>query len=144
MAKKRGTSPKAKREIAKTVDILPVGYEEFLGQLKERIRTARLRATLAANRELIELYWHIGRSVVEQQKTKGWGNAVIAHLGDDLQKAFPGESGFSRTNVYRMRALFPSSPTRELRKSSHNLWDKSPTPDSRWPSQNFPGDKTSS
>jgi len=106
MAKKRGTRPKAKRQIVRAADLLPAGYEEFLGQLKERISTARLRAALAANRELIELYWHIGRSVVEQQKTKGWGNAVIAHLGDDLQKAFPGESGFSRTNVYRMRALF--------------------------------------
>jgi predicted nuclease of restriction endonuclease-like (RecB) superfamily len=106
MAKKRGTRPKAKRQIVRAGDLLPEGYEEFLGELKERIRSARLRASLAANRELIELYWHIGRSVVEKQKTSGWGNAVIAHLGDDLQKAFPGESGFSRTNVYRMRALF--------------------------------------
>jgi predicted nuclease of restriction endonuclease-like (RecB) superfamily len=106
MAKKRATRPKAKRQIVGAGDLLPVGYEEFLGELKDRIRTARLRASLAANRELIELYWHIGRSVVEKQKTSGWGNAVIAHLGDDLQKAFPGESGFSRTNVYRMRALF--------------------------------------
>jgi predicted nuclease of restriction endonuclease-like (RecB) superfamily len=106
MAKKRDTKPKAKRQLVRAADLLPEGYKEFLGQLKVRIRTARLRAALAANRELIELYWHIGGSVVEQQKTKGWGNAVIAHLGDDLQKAFPGESGFSRTNVYRMRALF--------------------------------------
>ncbi len=106
MAKKRGTRPKAKRQVVRAGDLLPEGYEEFLGELKERIRTAGLRASLAANRELIELYWHIGRSVVEKQKTSGWGNAVIAHLGDDLQKAFPGESGFSRTNVYRMRALF--------------------------------------
>ena len=106
MAKKRGTRSKAKRQIVRAGDLLPEGYEEFLGELKERIRTARLRASLAANRELIELYWHIGRSVVEKQKTSGWGHAVISHLGDDLQKAFPGESGFSRTNVYRMRALF--------------------------------------
>ncbi len=106
MAKKRGTRPKAKHQIVKAGGLLPEGYEEFLSELKERIRTARLRASLAANRELIALYWHIGRSVVEKQKTSGWGHAVIAHLGDDLQKAFPGESGFSRTNVYRMRALF--------------------------------------
>jgi hypothetical protein len=55
MAKKRGIKPKAKRQIVKTGDLLPEGYEEFLGQIKERIRTARLRAALAANRELIEL-----------------------------------------------------------------------------------------
>jgi predicted nuclease of restriction endonuclease-like (RecB) superfamily len=55
---------------------------------------------------LIQLYWHIGRSVAERQKTERWGTAVIDHLGDDLQKAFPGMSGFSRTNVYRMRAFY--------------------------------------
>jgi hypothetical protein len=49
---------------------------------------------------------HSFRISLSQQKTRGWSNAVIAHLGDDLQKAFLGESGFSRTNVYRMRALF--------------------------------------
>ena len=89
MAGKRGTNPDAKHQIVETGGLLPAGYDEFLGQLKERIRTARLRAARAANRELIELYWHIGRSVVERQESKGWGNAVIAHLGDDLQKAFP-------------------------------------------------------
>ena len=40
MAKKRGTRPKAKRQIVRAGDLLPEGYEEFLGQLKERIRTA--------------------------------------------------------------------------------------------------------
>ena len=56
MAKKRGTRPKARRQVVRAGDLLPEGYEEFLGELKERIRTARLRASLAANRELIELY----------------------------------------------------------------------------------------
>ena len=140
--RRRGTRPKAKHQIVKAGGLLPEGYEEFLSELKERIRTARLRASLAANRELIALYWHIGRSVVEKQKTSGWGHAVIAHLGDDLQKAFPGESGFSRTNVYRMRALFLAY--QGVRKSSHNLWDKSLKPGSRWPLRNSPGAKTSS
>jgi predicted nuclease of restriction endonuclease-like (RecB) superfamily len=104
MAKKR-TPPKP-APVKKTVDLLPQGYEELLGQLKERIRSAQLRASIAVSRELIELYWHIGRSVAERQKTEGWGKAVIDRLGDDLQKAFPGMSGFSRTNVYRMRAFY--------------------------------------
>jgi hypothetical protein len=82
------------------------GYDELLGQLKERIRSAQLRAAVAVNRELISLYWHIGRSIADRQKTERWGKAVIDHLGDDLQKAFPGMSGFSRTNVYRMRAFY--------------------------------------
>jgi predicted nuclease of restriction endonuclease-like (RecB) superfamily len=87
-------------------DLLPKGYEAFLGELKERIRTAQLRAALAVNRELIALYWQIGSDIVERQKAHRWGNAVLDRLGDDLQKAFPGLSGFSRTNLYRMRAFY--------------------------------------
>src|SRR5439155_19793715 len=56
--------PSAGRRVPRPGRLIPEGDEEFLGQPKERIRTARLRAALAANRELIELYWHIGRSVV--------------------------------------------------------------------------------
>ncbi|MDR3634473.1 MAG: DUF1016 N-terminal domain-containing protein [Isosphaeraceae bacterium] len=106
MAKKRPTTPKSNRPARKATDLLPQGYAELLAQLKERIRSAQLRAFVAVNRELIELYWHIGRSVADCQKTEGWGKAVIDHLGDDLQKAFPGMTGFSRTNVYRMRAFY--------------------------------------
>jgi predicted nuclease of restriction endonuclease-like (RecB) superfamily len=106
MAKKRATRRKLTQPADKATTLLPKGYEEFLGELKERIRAAQFRAAVAANRELIELYWHIGRSVAERQKTEGWGKAVIDHLGADLQKAFPGMSGFSRTSVYRMRAFY--------------------------------------
>jgi len=100
MAKKK---PPAKMPKA---NLLPKGYEVFLGELKERIRTAQLRASLAVNRELISLYWQIGTGIVDRQKTHRWGNAVLDRLGEDLQKAFPGLSGFSRTNLYRMRAFY--------------------------------------
>jgi predicted nuclease of restriction endonuclease-like (RecB) superfamily len=106
MAGKRDTNPKPERSAKRTTDLLPKGYEELLGQLKERIRSAQLRAAVAVNRELVLLYWQIGRSIVERQKSEGWGNAVINRLGEDLQKSFPGLSGFSRTNVYRMRAFY--------------------------------------
>ncbi len=85
---------------------LPQGYDAFLKDLKERIRAAQIKAALAVNRELLELYWHIGQSIVERQQTEGWGNSVIDRLGKDLLKAFPGLEGFSRTNVYRMRAFY--------------------------------------
>lgn len=104
MAKKKSESkPPAKNPKA---DLVPKEYEAFLVELKERIRTAQLRAAVAANRVLIELYWQIGRDIVERQKVHGWGNAVLDRLGEDLQKAFPGLSGFSRTNLYRMRAFY--------------------------------------
>ena len=104
MAKKKPPGrPPAKKPGA---ELAPKGYETFLGELKERIRTAQLRASLSVNRELIELYWQLGRDIVSRQKAHRWGNAVLDRLGDDLQKAFPGMSGFSRTNLYRMRAFY--------------------------------------
>ncbi|RUL84575.1 PDDEXK nuclease domain-containing protein [Tautonia sociabilis] len=104
MAKKNADrTPTASKPKA---DLLPKGYETFLGELKERIRTAQLRAAVAANRELIALYWQIGRGIVERQKAHRWGNAVLDRLGRDLQAEFPGVSGFSRTNLYRMRAFY--------------------------------------
>jgi len=55
---------------------------------------------------MIELYWEIGRSVVERQESEGWGRSVIERLAKDLQAAFPGVSGYSSSNVWRMRKLF--------------------------------------
>jgi predicted nuclease of restriction endonuclease-like (RecB) superfamily len=51
----------------------PEGYEDFLQELKQRIRTAQVRAAVAVNRELILLYWHIGRDILNRQVRAGWG-----------------------------------------------------------------------
>jgi predicted nuclease of restriction endonuclease-like (RecB) superfamily len=89
---------------------LPDGYGRLVEGLKVRIREAQLRATLAVNRELLSLYWNIGRAIVDRQHAESWGGAVLERLADDLQKAFPGVSGFSRSNVYRMRAFYLAYP----------------------------------
>jgi len=106
MARKRDTNPKPGRSAKRITDLLPKGYEELLGQLKERIRSAQLRAAAAVNRELIELYWQIGQSIVERQRSDGWGKSVVERLAKDLQAEFPGMSGFSPRNVWRMRAFY--------------------------------------
>jgi len=106
MAPKGNPKKKPAKAMPKETGLVPKGYEKFLGELKERIRRAQLKAAVSVNRELIELYWQIGKALVERQKAEGWGKAVIDRLGDDLQKAFPGLAGFSRTNVYRMRAFY--------------------------------------
>ena len=85
---------------------LTVGYGPFLNDLKARIRSAQARAALAANRELTLLYWEIGRRIVDRQENEGWGRSIIERLADDLQKEFPGAPGFSRSNIWRMRAFF--------------------------------------
>lgn len=73
--------------------LLPTGYDEFLRELKERIRSAQVRAALAVNRELVLLYWQIGREILSQQQQQGWGAKVINQLAKDLKKAFPPDEG---------------------------------------------------
>jgi predicted nuclease of restriction endonuclease-like (RecB) superfamily len=82
------------------------GYTELLAELKSRIRDAQLRAAIAANREMISLYWDIGRTISERQDREGWGTSIIEQLGRDLRAAFPDVRGFSSRNLWRMRALY--------------------------------------
>lgn len=79
------------------------GYTEFLGELKSRIWSARSRTARTVNRDLIRLYWDIGKAIVRKQKQFGWGEAVVETLAIDLQKTFPGMRGFSAANIWAMR-----------------------------------------
>lgn len=79
------------------------GYREFFGEIKNRIRAAQYDALKAVNKELIGLYWDIGRMIVHRQEKNGWGKGVVANLAADLQKEFPGVRGYSRDNLWRMR-----------------------------------------
>ena len=85
---------------------LPASYGALLEDIKARIRAAQVKAALSINRELIELYWHIGKSIVERQRAEGWGKSVVERLSSDLQSEFSGISGFSPQNIWRMRALY--------------------------------------
>jgi hypothetical protein len=92
MAKKKRTSPKAPPGRS----ILAVDYRALLKEIKSRIETAQIKASLAINRELIQLYWDIGRRIVERQEAKGWGAGVIDQLAADLQRSYPeGWPGFT-------------------------------------------------
>ena len=81
-------------------------YEAFIADLKARIQSARISAARAINRDLIQLYWDIGRGIVENQAALGWGESVIEQLAKDLQKAFPGTRGFSTANLWAMRRVY--------------------------------------
>lgn len=86
-----------------TIDI--TGYNHFLHDLKTRIRAARTRAAMAVNRELVLLYWQIGRDILERQEREGWGAKVIERLAKDLRAEFPDMKGFSPRNMLFMRAF---------------------------------------
>lgn len=85
---------------------LPSDYPKLLRELKQRIQGARVRAALAANAELIHLYWDIGRLIVEQQEKQGWGKSVVERLSADLASEFPDQGGLSPANLWRMRQFY--------------------------------------
>ena len=90
---------------AAAAQALPAGYDRILADIKQRIRTAQVRAGLAANRELVLLYWDIGRIILDRQKREGWGAKVIDRLSTDLRREFPALHGFSPRNIKYMRAF---------------------------------------
>lgn len=83
-------------------------YKTFLKEIKERIYKAQYDALKTVNKELINLYWDIGRSIVAKQEKLGWGKAIVETLAKDLQKEFPGIQGFSSANLWRMRNFYIS------------------------------------
>ncbi len=86
--------------------IVAPDYSAFLTNVKSRIQTARLAAGRAVNRELVLLYWDIGRGIVEKQNLLDWGDSVVEALAKDLGEAFPGMRGFSASSLWRMRQLY--------------------------------------
>jgi predicted nuclease of restriction endonuclease-like (RecB) superfamily len=92
----------------------PDGYAEWLVDLKSRIHSAQQRAVLAVNRELLLLYWQIGRDILARQAEQGWGAKVIERLAHDLRTAFPEMKGFSRANLMYMRAFAEAWPDAEI------------------------------
>lgn len=92
----------------------PDNYRRFLQSLKDRIRSAQVKAALAVNQELILLYWQIGREILDRQQQEGWGTKVIDRLAKDLKRDFPDMTGFSARNLKYMRAFADAYPNGQL------------------------------
>ena len=88
----------------------PAGYGEWLAALKARIHAAQQRAALAVNRELLALYWQLGRDILERQTKAAWGDGILDRVSSDLRAAFPSMRGFSRSNLKYMRAFAEAWP----------------------------------
>lgn len=97
-----------------THNLLPVGYADWLEQLKRDITHARQRAALAVNAELIALYHRIGMEIQHRQREQGWGAKVIDRLAQDLKNAFPDMRGWSASNLKYMRFFAQNCPTLEF------------------------------
>jgi predicted nuclease of restriction endonuclease-like (RecB) superfamily len=96
--------------VSERTTLTPAGYAELLRDLKRRILAAQLRASLAVNRELVLLYWQIGREILSRQERESWGAKVVDRLSADLKSAFPEMRGFSPRNLKYMRAFAEAWP----------------------------------
>lgn len=83
----------------------PSGLAELVEQLKQRVRTSRLKAVRAVNTELIQLNWQIGRDIDQQMAAKGWGAKVVDQIAARMQAEFPGQRGWSPRNLRYMLAF---------------------------------------
>jgi predicted nuclease of restriction endonuclease-like (RecB) superfamily len=81
-------------------------YGLLLADIKERVRSAQYQALRAVNKELVALYWDIGRIISERQMDATHGDAIAARLAEDLRREFPGMAGFSRRNIFYMREFY--------------------------------------
>ncbi|MGE0472922.1 MAG: YhcG family protein [Nitrospirales bacterium] len=85
---------------------MPAAYATAFAEIKERIRRAQYAALKAVNKQLVGLYWDIGRIIVERQAAEGWGKSVVERLSTDLRQEFPGVGGFSVQNLWYMRQFY--------------------------------------
>ncbi|MCP5506415.1 MAG: DUF1016 domain-containing protein [Chlamydiales bacterium] len=90
------------------------GYKQLLGEIKEKVKSSQLKAAVAVNKELIQLYWEIGTSLIKKQDNEGWGAKTIEKLANDLRSEFPNMKGFSRRNVYYMVLFAREYPEIEI------------------------------
>ncbi|HVU53961.1 MAG TPA: PDDEXK nuclease domain-containing protein [Puia sp.] len=81
-------------------------YKAFVTEIKAKVYQSQHQALRQVNRELIGLYWEIGRSIVERQEKHGWGKSIVVNLAKDLQNEFPGVNGFSVQNLWYMRKFY--------------------------------------
>ncbi len=81
-------------------------YREWIEELKSEIQKAQIKAAISVNHELLNLYWKIGESISKKVESEKWGTSVVENLSKDLQKYFPDQQGFSRSNLFSMRKWY--------------------------------------
>ena len=85
---------------------LDTNYKNWISDLKNKIRTAQIKASLSVNEQMIMLYWEIGKSIIEKQQEHNWGSKIVEQMAIDLKRELPDTNGFSRTNLFAMRKFY--------------------------------------
>lgn len=98
----------------KNSSILSPEYLNFKNEITTRIRSAQYEALKAVNKEIIALYWEVGKRITEQQTALGWGKSVVENLSRDIQKEFPGIQGFGVRNMWNMARFYAEYQSNEI------------------------------
>ena len=83
-----------------------INYNNDFENIIAIIEQSKTRAIKAVNREMIEMYWQIGKYISEKTNNDGWGKSVVKEFADFLKQAYPSASGFSAQNIWRMKQFF--------------------------------------
>src|SRR3989344_7123615 len=81
-------------------------YLSLLAEIKNKVKSAQIKAAISVNRELLKLYWDIGKTIAEKQSRGKWGDSIVDALAEDLRKEFPEMKGFSRANLFNIRQWY--------------------------------------
>ncbi len=86
-------------------------YKEIFENIRNEILKSQYKAIQTVNKELIFMYWHIGKIIVDNSK---WGNKFIDNLSMDLKLEFPNITGFSIRNLKYMKKIAEEYPDFEF------------------------------
>ena len=78
-------------------------YRQWIVSIKKRIQASQIKAAIAVNRELLELYWFMGQQIIEREESAKWGDGFLKQMSQDLLNEFPEIKGFSHRNLKYMR-----------------------------------------
>lgn len=81
-------------------------HPAHFGEVIKLIQKARNNAYKAVNKELINLYWEIGKYIAERSQKEGWGKSTVTQLAKYIQTHEPNSKGFSDKNLWRMKQFF--------------------------------------
>ncbi|GAA4712414.1 putative nuclease of restriction endonuclease-like (RecB) superfamily, DUF1016 family [Promicromonospora umidemergens] len=95
-------------------DAEPIGYADYIAELKARVRATQFRAAHAANTEVLRLYWSIGLDLIERRSREAWGTKILSRLAADLQREFPHQKGWSERSLRYMRAMAEAWPDESI------------------------------
>ena len=88
------------------MQIEPLKYKDFITQLKQKIQTSQIKASIRVNEELLKLYWDMAQMIIAKQQEASWGDGIIEKISRDLKEEFPNIKGFSKTNLLYMKKWY--------------------------------------